>query len=337
MASKLGKLNLSKRSVSSPEMDVLFTSEESAEQGAGLELISLRITTIEADPSQPRQWLNDASLAELAESIKRNGVIQPIEVVQIGPQSYRIVHGERRWRASQLAQLATIPAIVRRSDYDDTTRFVRQLVENIQREDLNDIDRAAGLVKLRELLQAQWQQSETVQGEPWGTKVTWAKVGEELGYSRQRVHQLIKLLDLPEEVRESVQKGELKERDTRLYQGLNKRQIGALHRARMGGAVTHAEAAQAASHLKEGRVEGVQAAIDLVQGRGVLPPPPSAELSPPPTPVYRSKMFHVAHQQLLELDVRTISAEQSPALISELQNLQKEITRLIKALQKSTP
>src|SRR5690606_7043256 len=93
------------------------------------------------------------SLTELSESIRQDGVIQPIEVTEVRPNQYLIVHGERRWRAAKMAGLETIPAVVRRLDYDETTRFVRQLVENIQREDLNDVDRAAGLLRLRDLMQ----------------------------------------------------------------------------------------------------------------------------------------------------------------------------------------
>ena len=80
-------------------------------------------------------------------------MIQPIEVTEVRPNVYMIVHGERRWRAAKMAGLETIPAVVRRRDYDQLTRFVRQIVENIQREDLNDVDRAAGMIRLRDLLQ----------------------------------------------------------------------------------------------------------------------------------------------------------------------------------------
>src|SRR5690606_20575713 len=127
--------------------------ESDVEQSAGMQLLALRLDAIQPDPVQPRRTFSADSLTELSESIRQDGVIQPIEVTEVRPNQYLIVHGERRWRAAKMAGLETIPAVVRRLDYDETTRFVRQLVENIQREDLNDVDRAAGLLRLRDLMQ----------------------------------------------------------------------------------------------------------------------------------------------------------------------------------------
>ena len=195
------------------DLDRLFTSHDDVEQTAGLQLLALRLDAIDPDPDQPRSSFNEDALRELAESIRQDGVIQPIEVTQSVSGRYLIVHGERRWRASQLAGLDTVPAVVRRRNYDDVTRFVRQVVENIQREDLNDVDRAAALLRLRKLMQeeldgappAERPSGETLaRREPWGGKVTWAKVGGRLGYSRQRIHQLIQLLDLPDEIKTAV-------------------------------------------------------------------------------------------------------------------------------------
>ena len=140
----------------SGDLAQLFSSADDIEQSSGLQLLAIRIDAIQPDRLQPRQTFADDSLKELSDSIRQDGVIQPIEVTEVAPGQYVIVHGERRWRAAQLAGLETIPAIVRRRNYDEVTRFVRQLVENMQREDLNDVDRAVGLTPLR---RSSWRKS----------------------------------------------------------------------------------------------------------------------------------------------------------------------------------
>lgn len=251
---KRGKINLSQPSKPhTGDLEKLFTAKEDVEQASGLVLLALRVDAIQPDPAQPRQTFPQESLAELSESIRQDGVIQPIEVTEIAPNRYLIVHGERRWRAAQLAGLETIPAVVQRRNYDNVTRFVRQLVENIQREDLNDVDRAAGLLRLRDLMQTELdaaQEEGVSSDEPWGTKISWAKVGKRLGYSRQRIHQLIKLLDLPDEIKDDVRDGVLSERDTRIYQGLKPSQQRALHKARLAGDLSPAEVKEVAAYLK---------------------------------------------------------------------------------------
>ena len=251
---KRGKINLSQPSKPhSGDLEKLFTASDDVEQASGLVLLAIRLDAIQPDPSQPRQTFPQESLTELSESIRQDGVIQPIEVTEIAPNRYLIVHGERRWRAAQLAGLETMPAVVQRRNYDNVTRFVRQLVENIQREDLNDVDRAAGLLRLRDLMQNELDaaREEGIKSdEPWSKKVSWAKVGKRLGYSRQRIHQLIKLLDLPEEIKIDVRDGVLTERDTRIYQGLKPSQQRALHKARLAGDLTPAEVKDVATMLK---------------------------------------------------------------------------------------
>lgn len=260
------------------DIEKLFASDQDVEQAAGLQLLAIRLDAILPDPLQPRNTFPEESLQELSESIRQDGVIQPIEVTQMGPDEYMIVHGERRWRAAEMAGLEMIPAIVRRRDYDEITRFVRQLVENIQREDLNDVDRAAGLIRLRELMQEELtaeQEGSDESLKPWGKKVSWAKVGERLGYSRQRINQLIKLLDLPQEIQEAVRAGTLSERDTRYLQGLTASQQRALHRAREAGDIDIDEAKKVARYLKEAPQQTVHTAIRTI--RQPPPPPPESE------------------------------------------------------------
>ena len=237
----------------SGDLEMLFSNEQDTEQASGLVLVRLRVDAVQPDPDQPRRTFPPESLQELADSIAQDGVIQPIEVTQVSKQQYRIVHGERRWRAARMAGLETIPAVVQRRDYDIVTRFVRQLVENIQREDLNDVDRAAGLLHLRDLMQEEIAAEALHKGDkqPWGSKITWAKVGKRLGYSRQRIHQLIQLLKLPEEIQEAIRQGELSERETRVYHGLTATQQRQLHEARMNGDVSSEEMRRVARHIKE--------------------------------------------------------------------------------------
>ena len=291
MAKKRTQINLSQPiQPRGGDLERLFATSGDVEQAAGLQLIALRLDAIDPDPDQPRSTFNEDALRELADSIRQDGVIQPIEVTQSTPGRYLIVHGERRWRAAQLAGLETIPAVVRRRDYDEVTRFVRQVVENIQREDLNDVDRAAALLRLRKLMQEEVDATRRERGadapkdEPWAGKVTWSKVGGRLGYSRQRIHQLIQLLDLPEEIRDAVRDGTLSERDTRVYQGLSTVQQRALHRARLARTLDANEIRAVARLLREAPDMTVATATRLLHQQKDAPAPsgsaPSAPLLP---------------------------------------------------------
>lgn len=269
MARKRPKVDLSQPiKPQSGELEKLFTTAEDVEQASGLQLLAVRLDSIQPDPEQPRRTFPKEGLIELSESIKQDGVIQPIEITEIRPNLYLIVHGERRWRAAKMAGLETIPAVVRRRNYDEVTRFVRQLVENIQREDLNDVDRAAGLLRLRDLMQEELDQAKAEDipaDQPWGKKMTWSKVGSRLGYSRQRIHQLIQLLNLPDEIKEDVRDGRISERDTRIYQGLKPSQQRALHKARLAGDVSLAEVKDIARLLKANPDQTVYQTIRQLQ------------------------------------------------------------------------
>jgi ParB family chromosome partitioning protein len=144
---------------------------------------------------QPRVDMREESLAELAESIKAQGVVQPIVVRPLpnpggGETQYEIVAGERRWRAAQLAGLATIPAVVR--DIPDESAVAVALIENIQREDLNPLEEARSLHRLIE---------------EFG--LTHADAADAVGRSRATVTNLLRLLELPRPVREMVERREL--------------------------------------------------------------------------------------------------------------------------------
>lgn len=156
---------------------------------AGRAFLSLPIEAVERSPQQPRKRFDDALLEELAASIRTHGVVEPILVRRHG-QRYRIVAGERRWRAAQRAGLKEIPAVVREAS--DGEAFELALVENLQRADLNAIEEAEAyqaLVAERGLTQEQ--------------------VAERVGKERSTVANALRLLKLPDDVRDAVRDGRL--------------------------------------------------------------------------------------------------------------------------------
>lgn len=152
-----------------------------------LELIAL--TRIVEDPDQPRRALDETALAGLADSIRQHGLLNPITVAPLeGVDGFRIVTGERRWRASQQAGLFEIPCIVRDAPaVDPADKTTEQLIENLQREELAPLDKANALKALKEALGA-----------------TNKEVGLRLGMSDRSVGYLLDLLDLPEAISEQI-------------------------------------------------------------------------------------------------------------------------------------
>ena len=145
---------------------------------------SIEVALIQPHPEQPRRHFDEGALAELADSIGKRGVIQPI-IVRPHGGGFQIVAGERRWRAAQRAQLHRIPAIVR--DFDEAETLEIALVENIQREDLNPIEEAEAYRKLI----ADFHHSQEA-------------LGRLVGKSRSHIANLIRLLDLPASVQQQV-------------------------------------------------------------------------------------------------------------------------------------
>ncbi|AUW56905.1 chromosome partitioning protein ParB [Sphingobium sp. SCG-1] len=163
------------------------TSQEesvSAPARTGSSVQSIEIALIHPHPEQPRRYFDDAALQELADSISKRGVVQPI-IVRPQGSTYQIVAGERRWRAAQRAQLHRIPAIVR--DFDEAETLEIALVENIQREDLNPIEEADAYRKLIN----QFGHSQDA-------------LGKIVGKSRSHVANLMRLLELPSTVQKAV-------------------------------------------------------------------------------------------------------------------------------------
>jgi len=164
------------------------SSAGKAEPTSGMAM--LRIADIEPHPAQPRRRFEEAALAELAASISARGVIQPIIVTPHGSGRWRLVAGERRWRAAQRAQLHEIPAIIR--DLDDREITALALIENLQREDLNPIEEARAYHRLAE-----------------NDGLTQAEIARLVEKSRSHVANLQRLLALPEPVIELVEEGKL--------------------------------------------------------------------------------------------------------------------------------
>ena len=160
-----------------------------AEQTAVDEVRMLPIHLIDPNREQPRRSFDEGALNDLAQSIRAVGVLQPIIVAQSG-ERYTIIAGERRYRASRLAEKTEIPAIVR--DWDEQTRLEAALIENLQRDNLNPIEEAMGVRRLMD-----------------ETGLTQEQAAERLGKSRPAVANLLRLLTLPDAVRQMLIEGKL--------------------------------------------------------------------------------------------------------------------------------
>jgi len=156
------------------------------------EMRQLPVDLIMPNPRQPRGSFDEETLVALAESIRARGVLQPVLVRPLVGGRYELVAGERRWRAAQLAELDTVPAVVRH--HDDSESLEVALIENMAREDLNPVEEARACAALVEEL-----------------SLTREEVGARVGRSRVAVSNLIRLLDLPDEALALIERGELTE------------------------------------------------------------------------------------------------------------------------------
>jgi len=169
-------------------LDAIFS--DNAIESAAAGVTELRISDVEPKKDQPRKVFDQAALSELADSIAANGVIQPILVREAENGMYTIVAGERRWRASKMAGLSEIPAIV--MDVDELTASKIAMIENLQREDLNPYEEAMGY---EELIRKY--------------SLTQEEVASQIGKSRAAVANRLRLLDLPGEVLEMLTRREI--------------------------------------------------------------------------------------------------------------------------------
>jgi len=167
---------------------MLGAKQKSDNSSADLRIEKLPVDQLQPGQYQPRQQFSETALQELADSIKVQGVVQPIIVRPIGTDKYEIIAGERRWRASKLAGLDKVPVVIRQADSQATLAMA--LIENIQREDLNPIETAIGLKRLLKEFD-----------------LTQQTVADAVGRSRAAVSNLLRLLKLPENIQTALHQG----------------------------------------------------------------------------------------------------------------------------------
>ena len=184
-------------------LDALISTEEELHTSGSSSISEVPVFKIKANPNQPRREFSTEALQELAESIRQIGIIQPITLRLMEDGTYQIVAGERRWRASQMAGLTSIPAYVRTAD--DENMLQMALVENIQREDLNAIEIALAYQNLIEQY-----------------NLTQDKLSEKVGKNRATIANYLRLLKLPAQVQVALQNKEVDQGHARALLGLDK-------------------------------------------------------------------------------------------------------------------
>jgi ParB family transcriptional regulator, chromosome partitioning protein len=201
------------------------------------------IQDIKPNPDQPRREFDQGTLQELAQSIEQHGVVQPIIVVRL-PEGYRIVAGERRWRAAQLAQLTHLPAIVR--SMQELEEIELSLIENIQRVDLSPLEQAMSVYKLQQQF-----------------NLGLEEIAKKLGKAPSTISNLSRLLQLPDSAREALRSGRISEGHARAIlslKGLDDKQTELLSSILNNG-WTVRQAEQFANAAKKG------ATADTAKGR----------------------------------------------------------------------
>lgn len=182
-------------------LDALISLEEEVHTNGSSSISEVPVAQIKANPNQPRREFDPTALEELAESIRQIGIIQPITVRQMEDGTYQIIAGERRWRASQMAGLLSVPAYIRTAD--DENMMQMALVENIQREDLNPIEIALAYQNLIERY-----------------NLTQDKLSEKVGKKRTTIANFLRLLKLPAQVQMALQNKEMDQGHARALLGL---------------------------------------------------------------------------------------------------------------------
>lgn len=190
-------------------LGVLLTATEtvaSPQNTSDDAVVELKIIDVEPNAEQPRKKFDDEHLAFLAESIKEHGVISPILVCKSDNGYYKIIAGERRWRASKLAGKKTIPAIVK--DYDQMKVYEVSLIENLQRQDLNPVEEALGYKKLID-----------------DFDLTQDQIAKKLSKSRSSIANSLRLLSLSEEALELLENGSISTGHAKILAGIDNAKI----------------------------------------------------------------------------------------------------------------
>ena len=168
----------------------------------GVSVIQIPLDDLAPGQYQPRTKMHKSTLEELSQSIKEQGILQPLVVRRLASGRFEIVVGERRWRAAQLAGINSVPAIIRDWNNEETAKIA--LIENLQREDLNALDQAKGLFRLQREFNLSQEQ-----------------LGASLGKSRSTITNLLRLLSLSTEVQELLQEGKIEMGHARALLTLN--------------------------------------------------------------------------------------------------------------------
>lgn len=182
-------------------LDALISTED-VHTGGSSSINEISIEKIKANPNQPRREFDTEALSELADSIREIGIIQPITLRKMDDGTYQIIAGERRWRASQMAGLKTIPAYIRTADDENVMQMA--LVENIQREDLNAIEIALAYQNLIEKYD-----------------LTQDQLSEKVGKKRATIANYLRLLKLPAQVQVALQNRQVDQGHARALLGLS--------------------------------------------------------------------------------------------------------------------
>lgn len=217
--------------------------EGPAEQHA---LKEIPVDLIQRGKYQPRRDIDPESLQELAESIRAQGIMQPIVVRPISDRKYEIIAGERRWRAAQLAGLDQVPAVIR--DVNDESAIAMALIENIQREDLNPIEEAVSLQRLQQEFE-----------------LTQQEVADAVGKSRSTIANLLRLMSLQDDVRLLLERGDLEMGHARALLALGGMQQSQAARTVVGKGMS---------------VRQTEALVRTLQEREESPAPARAQLDP---------------------------------------------------------
>lgn len=191
MAGKLGGLGKG--------LDAIFIENDTNDSNNN---VFLKISDIEPNRDQPRKDFNEEALRELADSIATHGVLQPLLVRPLAGGGYQLVAGERRWRASRMAGLSEVPVVIREMTDSEMTQIA--LIENLQREDLNSVEEALGYKSLMDAY-----------------NLTQDEVAKAVGKSRPAVANVMRLLNLPEEIQDMLKEGEISAGHARALLGID--------------------------------------------------------------------------------------------------------------------
>jgi ParB family chromosome partitioning protein len=219
-------MNTEKKSRLGRGLEALLGDEPAAATGT-VGRTEIAVEAIEKNPFQPRKTFDDDDISSLSESIRNHGVLQPLVVRQVG-ERFQLIAGERRLRAAQVAGLGSVPVTV--VDFNDQQSFEAALVENIQRSDLNPIDKALGFKDYLERYQ-----------------ITHDQLAARLGLSRPSITNLVSLLELPAEIQQAVRVGQVSQGHAKIIKGIPDaaRQLAVFREIIAGGLSVRATEARA--------------------------------------------------------------------------------------------